>query len=214
LNVKGEGSPRLWIVAGPNGSGKSTLYGRSEIAEFDGSVWIVNPDLLTARLERVEDLQGRDANLAAVTRIETWLHASIAVHQTIGVETVLSTSKYAPLVLDARKRGFEICLIYVYVDTLERQLQRIKLRVAKGGHDVPADKVAARRTRSFRIFPWFFWKADRAWVFDNSGAQPLLVALKEELNVAQFGAELLPELRLGIRKSPTIDMASQGEVSR
>jgi predicted ABC-type ATPase len=144
---------------------------------------------------------GAAANLEAVKRIEAWLDASIDVHQTIGVETVLSTPKYDRLVLKAKERGFEIRLIYVYLDTVDRQLERIRLRVAKGGHDVPADKVAARRTRSFEIFPWFFWQADRAWVFDNSGAEPLLVAQKEELNEAHFGAELLPELRHGIREA-------------
>jgi predicted ABC-type ATPase len=89
---KGETAPRLWIVAGPNGSGKSTVYSRSDVAEFDGSVWIVNPDLLTKRLQADEGLNLAQANLAAVTRIESWLDASIDVHQTIGVETVLSTA--------------------------------------------------------------------------------------------------------------------------
>ncbi|MBV8687758.1 MAG: AAA family ATPase [Alphaproteobacteria bacterium] len=202
---KGEASPRLWIVAGPNGSGKSTAYSRSDVSEFDGSVWIINPDLLTRRLRLVEDLHGEEANLAAVTRIEAWLKASVAVHQTIGVETVLSTSKYRPLVRDARRRGFEICLIYIYVDRLERQLQRIRLRVAKGGHDVPEDKVAARRARSFGEFPWFFWQADRAWVYDNSRAEPLLVALKEQPGLATLGAELLPELRAGLSERHSCD---------
>lgn len=173
---KGEAPPRLWIVVGPNGCGKSTAYGRSDVAEFDGSVWIVNPDLLTRRLQSGEGLDMQSANLAAVERIETWLDASIGVHQTIGVETVLSTPKYRKLVLKAKERGFDIRLIYVYVDTIERQLERIRFRVAKGGHDVPADKVAARRARSFEQFSWFFWQADQAWVFDNSGAEPKLVA--------------------------------------
>ena len=192
---KGEAPPRLWIVAGPNGCGKSTAYGRSEVAEFDGSVWIINPDLLTGRLQQSEGLDPQLANLTAVKRIEAWLDASIDVHQTIGVETVLSTPKYRRLVLKAKERGFDVRLIYVYVDTVERQLERIRLRVAKGGHDVPADKVAARRTRSFEEFPWFFWQADQAWVFDNSGAEPKLVAGKENENSAWYSEALAPELR-------------------
>jgi predicted ABC-type ATPase len=205
LISKGEGSPRLWIVAGPNGCGKSTAYGRSDVAEIDGSVWIINPDLLTRRLQTAERLDMNVANIEAVTRIEAWLNASIAVHQTIGVETVLSTAKYRPLLRKARRRGFEIRLIYVYVDTLTRQLDRIRVRVAKGGHDVPADKVSARRTRSFAEFPWFFWEADQAWVYDNSGSEPKLVASKHQIGVAELGADLLPDLRAGVMQAHDYD---------
>lgn len=195
---KGTAPPRLWIVAGPNGSGKSTAYGRSDVSEFDGSVWIINPDLLTQRLQVAEELDGAVANLEAVRRVETWLDASIDVHQTIGVETVLSTPKYRRLVQKAFERGFEIRLIYVYLDTVDRQLERIRLRVAKGGHDVPAGKVAARRARSFNEFPWFFWRADQAWVFDNSGAEPKLVAWRDGESRIFLSGALLDELREGI----------------
>lgn len=195
---KGEAAPRLWIVAGPNGSGKSTAYGRSDVAEFDGSVWIINPDLLTVRLQAAERMDLPTANLAAVKRIETWLDASIDVHQTIGVETVLSTPKYRRLVSRAKERGFEVRLIYVYLHSLDLQLERIRLRVAKGGHSVPADKVADRRSRSFQEFGWFFWEADQAWVYDNSGAEPKLVAWKDNVGRAFLSGALLTELSLAL----------------
>jgi predicted ABC-type ATPase len=194
---KGESAPRLWIVAGPNGCGKSTAYSRSDVAEFDGSVWIINPDLLTKRLQTHETLQLMQANLEAVQRIEAWLKASIDVHQTIGVETVLSTPKYRPLVSTAQAKGFDVRLIYVFVDTLERQLDRIRLRVTKGGHKVPPDKVAARRERSFEQLPWFFWAADQAWILDNSDAEPKLVGRKSGSDIF-ISADLIGPLRHGI----------------
>lgn len=191
---KGEAAPRFWIVAGPNGCGKSTAYSRGDVAEFDGSVWIINPDLLTRRLQAVEHLEPAAANLAAVQRIEDWLAASVEVHQTIGVETVLSTPKYRSLVRKAKSRGFEVRFLYFYVASLDIQLKRIRGRVAKGGHDVPVDKIAARRLRSFAQFGWFFWEADWALVFDNSGAEPKRVASKDEFGEAIVSAALLPEL--------------------
>ncbi|MEA3010618.1 MAG: hypothetical protein QOJ91_2310 [Sphingomonadales bacterium] len=198
MTSKGVAPPRLWMVAGPNGSGKSTAYGRSDVSEFDGSVWIINPDLLTQRLQSAEQMSGTSSNLEAVKRIEAWLDASIDVHQTIGVETVLSTPKYRRLVRKAKERGFEIRFIYVYLDTVALQMERIRLRVAKGGHDVPADKIAARRLRSFKEFSWFFWQSDRAWVFDNSGAEPELVAWKDEADSAIHSDDLISELSDGI----------------
>lgn len=143
---------------------------------LDGSVWIINPDLLTVRLEDAENLDLLSANLAAVQRIEAWLDKSIEVHQTIGVETVLSSPKYRRLVEKAKAHDFEMCFVYVYVASVELQLARIRARVAKGGHDVPPDKVRDRRERSFDQMAWFFWQADRAWIFDNSGGEPESVA--------------------------------------
>lgn len=197
------GRPRLWIVAGPNGCGKSTAYGRNDIAEFNGSVWIINPDLLTARLQKAEGLGLIDANLAAVQRIETWLDASIDAHQTIGVETVLSSPKYRRLVNKAKERGFEIRLIYIYLASIDLQLERIRLRVAKGGHDVPEDKVRERRKRSFEQLKWFFEAADYAWVFDNSLSEPVLVGEKEQ-GLTTVSGNIDPEVSLSLigRKPP------------
>ena len=100
--------PKFWIVAGPNGSGKSSIYTDTDIEDFGGSVWIINPDLLTARIQQIERLKARAANIQAVIRIYSWLEASIAAYQTIGVETVLSTEKYRALVLAAKAHGFEV----------------------------------------------------------------------------------------------------------
>ena len=149
---------------------------------LDGSVWIINPDLLTVRLKDAENLDLLAANLAAVQRIEAWLDKSIEVHQTIGVETVLSSPKYRRLVEKAKAHDFEVCFVYVYLRTVEMQLERIRARVAKGGHDVPPDKVKERRKRSFEQMPWFFWKADCAWIFDNSAVEPSLVAQQVRMN--------------------------------
>lgn len=189
----------LWIVAGPNGCGKSTAYGYGAINGFDGSVWIINPDLLTARLQQSEKLPLRQANLQAVQRIEAWLDRSVDVYQTIGVETVLSTNKYRKLVQTARKRGFEIRLIYVIVESVELQLERIRYRVEKGGHDVPPDKVRERRAKSLEQFGWFYWMSDLAWVFDNSAAEPELLIQKHaggSLFSGAVSSELLEALGL------------------
>lgn len=198
MAISGEGRPRFWIVAGPNGSGKSTAYGRGDVAGLDGSVWIINPDLLTVRLRDAEGLSLTAANLAAVQRIERWLDTSIEVHQTIGVETVLSSAKYRRLVDKAKAHGFEICLVYVFLHSAEMQIERIKARVAKGGHDVPEDKVRSRRERSFEQAGWFFRNSDRAWIFDNSGAEPALVGWKRGEEARLEGAAP-PEIWQSVR---------------
>lgn len=173
-------APKLWIVAGPNGSGKSTLYQDVDIEGFGRSVWIINPDVLTAQLRARETLGQRAANIEALNRIEKWLSASIEAYQTVGVETVLSTPKYRLLVERAKARGFEMRLLYVTLRDANLNVERVRLRVSKGGHDVAEDKIRQRRERSFEQLPWFLERADLALIYDNSGAVPVLVGSKRD----------------------------------
>jgi predicted ABC-type ATPase len=184
LPRESDDAPAFLIVAGPNGSGKSSVYQNADM-EWDGlSVWIINPDLLTVRIRDIEGLDLDSANLAAIQRMERWLEASLDVHQSIGVETVLSTSKYRRLVEKAHGLGFAVWLIYVLLDSPERNVERVRLRVKKGGHSVPEEKIRARYARSLEQLHWFLDQADRAWVFDNSGAEPDLIAEKLDGTVA------------------------------
>lgn len=168
------------IVAGPNGSGKSSVYQNADIEWGGRSVRIINPDLLAARIGEIEGMALPAANLAAVQRIEAWLDTSIQAHQTVGVETVLSTGKYRRLVTAAHQIGFEVWLLYVMLDSPDRNVERVKLRVRKGGHDVAEADIRRRYENSMAQLPWFLEQADRAWLFDNSGAQPRIIGEKRD----------------------------------
>jgi predicted ABC-type ATPase len=194
--------PTFWIVAGPNGSGKSSIYQDTDIESFARSVWIINPDLLTVRLQETEGLELRAANVAAVERIEAWLEASIRAHQTVGVETVLSTDKYRRLVLAAKTLKFNIRLTYVILDSPERSIERIRLRVKKGGHAVPEDKIVERYGRSLEQLPWFLDQADQASLFDNSGTAPRLLGEKRD-GVIRVEADALPQIVAAVKRIAT-----------
>lgn len=163
------------------------------------SVWIINPDLLAKRISEDEALPPSDANLQAVIRIESWLYASIEAYQTVGVETVLSSDKYRKLVIAAKSKGFQVNLIYVYLRNVELNIERVRLRVKRGGHDVPEDKIRERRMRSFEQFSWFFENADKAYIFDNSGAEPALAAWKGW--GVYMEADILEEIRTAINST-------------
>lgn len=193
--------PVFLIVAGPNGSGKSSAYQDANIEAFGRSVWIINPDLLTARIRAVEGLELDAANLESIRRIEAWLEASIRAHQTVGVETVLSTPKYRRLVAHAKQLGFQVRLIYVLLDSPDRNVERVRLRVLKGGHAVPEDKIRARYTRSLEQMPWFLAQADEAWLYDNSGVQPRRIGTKRD-GVVTLEANALPAVINAVENMP------------
>ncbi len=201
MSAKAE-APVFLIVAGPNGSGKSSAYQDADIEAVGRSVWIINPDLLAARIRDIERLELLPANLEAVKRIEAWLEASISAHQTVGVETVLSTAKYRRLVEKAKSLGFEIWFFYVLLDSVERNVERVRLRVKKGGHAVPEDKIRERYERSLAQMPWFLEHADKAYLFDNSGANPRLIGRKQDA-VVTIDQDALPAIVEAARKIQT-----------
>ena len=125
--------------------------------------------MFTARLAD-PSIGSANPNLDAIQRIEAWLETSILAGHTIGVETVLSTDKYRRLVTLAKQLGYRVLLIYVLLDDPRRNIERVAIRVRRGGHDVPRDKIIARYWRSLDQLPWFLANVDQAWIWDNSGA--------------------------------------------
>ncbi len=108
-------------------------------------------------------------------------------------------TKYRRLVLDAKSLQFEIRLTYVILDSPDRNVERVKLRVAKGGHDVPKDRIVARYSRSLDQLPWFLEQADQASIFDNSGASPRLIGRKQEGTIT-LDPDALPQIIDAVKK--------------
>jgi predicted ABC-type ATPase len=68
-------------------------------------------------------------------------------------------------------------------------INRVRLRVAQGGHDVPEDKIVSRYSRSLDLLLPAIRETDRAYVFDNSGEN------KERVWVAEITAGEQLELK-------------------
>ncbi len=60
------------------------------------------------------------------------------------VETVLSSDKYKSRVTAARAGEYRIVLIYVSVKISDLNVERVGMRFALGGHDVPRTRILPR----------------------------------------------------------------------
>jgi predicted ABC-type ATPase len=114
----------------------------------------------------------------------------------------LSTDKYRNLVLAAKASRFEVRLIYVILKSAELNVERVRIRVADGGHNVAKRKIIERRERSLQQLPWFLEHADGAWLFDNSGSKPRLIGTKINGDIALDSA-VLPEVRKAVERVGT-----------
>jgi predicted ABC-type ATPase len=72
----------------------------------------------------------------------------------------------------ALQREYLIRAVYVCIDTPELNVQRVRERVAYGGHDVPEDDIRRRYSRSLLNLRPVLKIANQGFVYDNSGAEP------------------------------------------
>ena len=128
-----------------------------------------NPDQ-AARLilARRPGLSQTEANSAAWHRGRHLLEWAIAERKTFAFETTLGGNTTTALLDRALASGLAVRVWYVGLNGPELHIARVRARVARGGHDIPAEQVRARYDRSrlnlIRLLP----KLTELRVYDNS----------------------------------------------
>jgi predicted ABC-type ATPase len=89
-------------------------------------------------------------------------------------ETVFSHASKLAVMHQAQKDGYKVYLYFVCTKNPEFNIERVKVRVNKAGHDVPTALIRSRYKRSLDLLYDAAQLADRAYFFDNSGKKPLL----------------------------------------
>lgn len=161
--------PVLTVFAGPNGSGKSSI---TRSVEFDGRHNLLEADAIAKRINpKVPSQSAVAAAREVIRRTREYIHRG----ESFAVETTLAGGWTFTAIQGALERGFFVRLVYICVDNPERSIQRVRERVAQGGHDVPDDDIRRRYKRSLLNLPRVLKVVDQAVVYDNSGAEPRLV---------------------------------------
>ena len=182
--------PQVWVVAGPNGAGKSTLVA----CQLAGRMPIINPDDIAFALARRSDgtldelLAGREA----LRERERMLDAG----RSFTVETTMSGNNPLRFMREATQRGFNLTLVYVGIASAALSLQRVRDRVAAGGHDVPVAAVMRRYPDTMSKLATALGLVDRVYIIDNSGTQRRLL-IKIENGHAISMADDLPKWAVG-----------------
>lgn len=105
---------------------------------------------------------------------------SLDGNKTFSFETVMSHPGKLEFINTAQQKGFKTYLYFVSTESPEINVGRIVSRVQQGGHDVPVNKIRTRYTRSLDLLANALRLVDRAFVYDNSGEETLLLAEKDE----------------------------------
>ena len=87
-------------------------------------------------------------------------------------ETTLSTISYRGILQECKKQGYQIVLVYFWLNTPDLAIERIKERVLKGGHHIPDNIVRRRYGRGLKnLFRIFIPLSDYWLIIDNSFAK-------------------------------------------
>jgi predicted ABC-type ATPase len=98
-------------------------------------------------------------------------HALLAATVSFTFETVMSSPDKVDFLAKAQAAGCRTYLYFVATENPVINESRIEARVATGGHDVPRQKIAERYQRSLALLPAAMRASNRAYIFDNSGAE-------------------------------------------
>lgn len=176
-------APLLVVFGGPNGSGKSTIiqdYRR--LPDFPTAY--VNADEIARELGL--------ADLAAAQEAYRRRKEFIRRRISFAMETVMSMPDKIRLLREAKRKGYYIHLVYITTEDPLINVCRVSDRVAKGGHDVPREKIIARYERSMKLLQQAMDIVDSADVYDNSADAAVLIADKDPARGLRLYEQKLP----------------------
>jgi predicted ABC-type ATPase len=154
-------TPQLVVLAGPNGAGKSTFY---DVFLGGSPLPFLNADLFAAETG-VDSLEA--ARILDATRDRM-------IEEGLGfiTETVFSDpfGQKVNMLRKAVAAGYDVTLIYIGLASSELSSRRVDQRIARGGHDVPRDRIASRFTRSLDNLRKAILFVPTVELYDNSSA--------------------------------------------
>jgi predicted ABC-type ATPase len=170
--------PRIIIIAGPNGAGKTTFAREFLPREADCPAF-VNADLIAAGLSPFRP------EVAAV-RAGRLMLREIAVKaaggESFAFETTLSGHAYARKIPQWRTAGYWVEIFFLSLPSVELAIDRVRARVAQGGHDVPEPVIRRRFGSGLANFTRVYQPLVDGWkLYDNAGVRPVLLEWGEKV---------------------------------
>jgi predicted ABC-type ATPase len=175
--------PIVVALAGPNGAGKTSFY-RTYLQQ--SGLRFVNADELALRLDIAPY---KAAQAAGDVRRQL-----VAMRESFIFETVFSDPVGDKLnfLKETEQAGYTTLLLFIGIPTSQFSEMRVSIRVSKGGHDVPRNKLGERFPRILNNLKGALVSVPNVRVYDNSAMNRpyrLVVKLQEG-----FGLKLHPPI--------------------
>ena len=155
----------LYIISGCNGAGKTTAA-YTVLPEILDCREYVNADEIAKGLSPFNpESVAIEAGRLMLERIDYLMTAGVS----FSIETTLATKSYVNLVRRAHKQGYNVKLLFFWLESPEMAKLRVAERVAKGGHNIPEDVIERRYYAGIRnLFNLFMNEVDYWAIFMNT----------------------------------------------
>ncbi len=166
-------SKTLYIIAGCNGAGKTTAS-YTVLPEIWKCREFVNADEIAKGLSPFNpESVAIEAGKLMLKRIDQLLMEE----ESFSIETTLATRSYVKLIEQAHERGFDVSLLFFWLDSPETAIRRVAQRVSEGGHNIPRDTIIRRYHLGINnFFKLFKDKVDYWMLVDNAHNPRIVVA--------------------------------------
>jgi predicted ABC-type ATPase len=165
--------PNLYIIAGCNGAGKTTAS-YTVLPEILNCKEFVNADEIARGLSPFQpETVSFQAGRIMLQRIDELIYQNVD----FAFETTLTTLSYKQTILAAKKKGYNITLLFFWLTNVDLAIERVKARVAEGGHNIPEETIIRRYKKGmYNLLNVFVSLCDYWLVIDNSRKPYLLIA--------------------------------------
>lgn len=167
---------KIFMIAGPNGSGKTT-NAKAAISSLLDIYEFINADEIAKGLaplhpEKVTLI----ASKLMVNRLKVLLHEQ----RNIAFETTAAGINYVKYLTEAKKNGYKVNLLYLWLSSPELAVKRVAKRVEQGGHNIPEDVIRRRYSAGIKnLLKHYLSIADFAVLLDNSSDAQREIAIKD-----------------------------------
>ena len=168
--------PKLYIIAGCNGAGKTTAS-FTILPEILGCKEFINADEIAKGLSPFQpESVAVQAGRIMLARMDELLQKG----ETFAFETTLATKSYKQKIEWAQANGYEVTLLFFWLDSPNIAKERVAQRVAEGGHNIPLETIERRYYNGIaNLFTIYIDIVDICYIFDNSEGRKELIAQKE-----------------------------------
>jgi predicted ABC-type ATPase len=157
--------PNMIIIAGPNGAGKTTsapalLQDALQVDDF------INADVIAQGLCGFQpEKEAIRAGRIMLNRIDSLAKEGI----NFAFETTLASRTFANWMPILKKQGYQLFLVFLWLENVELAVSRVKERIKMGGHSVPEETIRRRYNSGIKNFFNLYQPLLDGWKFyDNS----------------------------------------------